>query len=321
MATATSKLSSRASDLLRCPACRGRFTTNADVFHCNACSVLYPTVHGVPILIDESTSIFAFADFTQHRDTTFVRRSATKERLKHLLPSLSATPGSAQRNALFCETLQQQSKSPLVLVVGAGDKAGGLTTLIEDHDVDLIASDVHLGPQTNVVADAHSLPLADESVDAVVVIAVLEHVLDPVKCVEEIHRVLVPGGLVLAETPFMQQVHMGAYDFTRWTPLGHRRLFRRFEQIAGGPNGGEGMVLAWAWHYFLRGFASGARGRAVARVLASLTAFWLPYFDRYLAGRPPTWDGAKGSYFIGRRSNETLSDRDLINLYHGLDRR
>jgi len=52
--------------------------------------------------------------------------------------------------------------------------------------------------------------------DAVWIQAVLEHVLDPVRVVAEIHRVLRPGGLVYSEIPFMQEVHEGAYDFTRF---------------------------------------------------------------------------------------------------------
>jgi SAM-dependent methyltransferase len=37
--------------------------------------------------------------------------------------------------------------------------------------------------------------------------AVLEHALDPPVVVAEIYRVLKPGGLVYADTPFMQRVH------------------------------------------------------------------------------------------------------------------
>jgi ubiquinone/menaquinone biosynthesis C-methylase UbiE len=67
------------------------------------------------------------------------------------------------------------------------------------------------------VADGHQLPIADGSVDGVWIQAVLEHVLDPSIVVQEIHRVLTPGGVVYAETPFMQPVHEGAYDFTRFS--------------------------------------------------------------------------------------------------------
>ena len=48
----------------------------------------------------------------------------------------------------------------------------------------------------------------------------------------------------------MQPVHMGAYDFTRFTHLGHRRLFRYFEEIrsgiALGPGTSAGQILLYA---------------------------------------------------------------------------
>ena len=74
--------------------------------------------------------------------------------------------------------------------------------------------------------------------DAVICQAVLEHVLEPASAVSEIHRVLRRDGLVYAETPFMQQVHERAYDFSRFTQSGHRWLFRRFSEISAGPIGG-----------------------------------------------------------------------------------
>ena len=47
-------------------------------------------------------------------------------------------------------------------------------------------------------------------------------------------------GLVYAETPFLQQVHGGPYDFTRFTHLGHRRLFRKFIELESGATAGAG---------------------------------------------------------------------------------
>jgi len=82
--------------------------------------------------------------------------------------------------------------------------------------------------------------LASASVDGVLIQAVLEHVLDPAQVVGEIHRVLRPDGLVYAETPFLQQVHAGPNDFTRFTSSGHRYLFRAFAEIAAGPVAGPG---------------------------------------------------------------------------------
>jgi hypothetical protein len=47
----------------------------------------------------------------------------------------------------------------------------------------------------------------------------------------EIHRLLKSGGFVYSEIPFMQQVHEGAYDFTRYTLVGHRALFRALDDL------------------------------------------------------------------------------------------
>src|SRR5207244_1565848 len=80
----------------------------------------------------------------------------------------------------------------------------------------------------------------------------------------EIWRVLKPDGLVCAETPFMQQVHGGCYDFIRFSLLGHRRLFQAFEEVRSGIAVGPGTALAWSWTYFLTSFCGTGRLRPLA---------------------------------------------------------
>jgi SAM-dependent methyltransferase len=155
------------------------------------------------------------------------------------------------------------------------------------------------------------------SFDGIIAQAVLEHVVDPYRCAEEMHRVLKTDGLIYAETPFMQQVHGGRYDFTRFTHLGHRRLFRRFEEIDSGAMCGPGMALAWSWQYFLLSFATSQMIRALIRVFAGLTSFYLKYFDYILIDRAGTLDAASGYYFLGRKGKDVLSDRELITGYRG----
>ncbi len=48
---------------------------------------------------------------------------------------------------------------------------------------------------------ADGVPLPDESLDLVVMGEVIEHVFDPDACLEEIHRLLKPGGHVIVTTP------------------------------------------------------------------------------------------------------------------------
>ena len=98
----------------------------------------------------------------------------------------------------------------------------GLNDLYSRKDIELISTDVALIKETDVVCDCHDLPFDEGTFDCVIVQAVLEHVLDPFRCVNEIYRVSKLGAIVYAETPFMQQVHYRIYDFTRFTHLGHR---------------------------------------------------------------------------------------------------
>ena len=49
--------------------------------------------------------------------------------------------------------------------------------------------------------DARSLPIRDNAVAAIVCAEVLEHIDDDMACLEEIHRVLKPGGILILSTP------------------------------------------------------------------------------------------------------------------------
>ncbi|MFH0874143.1 MAG: class I SAM-dependent methyltransferase [Candidatus Komeilibacteria bacterium] len=83
----------------------------------------------------------------------------------------------------------------------------------------------------DIVGDIHQLPLADNSVEAVICIAVLEHVEEPQKAAREIHRVLKPGGYAYIYLPFLYYYHPlpGYYgDFYRYTIEGARYLLREF---------------------------------------------------------------------------------------------
>ena len=115
----------------------------------------------------------------------------------------------------------------------------------------------------------------------------------------------------------MQQVHGGRYDFTRFTHLGHRRLFRKFAEVDSGAVCGPGMALAWSYQYFLLSFTRSRALRKLIQMFAALTAFYLKYFDSYLVERSGALDAASGCYFLGRKSDETLSDRELVKLYRG----
>ena len=84
------------------------------------------------------------------------------------------------------------------------------------------------------VGDVHKLPFADNSVDAIFAICLLEHVEEPQVAVKEIYRVLKPGGYCFVHVPFLFSFHpmKGYYDdFYRFTSSGMKYLMRDFKNI------------------------------------------------------------------------------------------
>lgn len=86
----------------------------------------------------------------------------------------------------------------------------------------------------DIVGDIHDLPLADNSQEALVCLAVLEHVEDPWQAMREIHRVLKPGGMCLLYVPFLFYYHAetGYYhDYWRFTEDSLRLLAKPFASV------------------------------------------------------------------------------------------
>jgi SAM-dependent methyltransferase len=311
-------------DLLRCPRCKGPMTPpHNNAMRCadGACARSYPVVMGKPVLIDEERSVFLHADYLVRATaaTEAGALSGVKEWLRWL-PSPSVNMSAIRCLARMRDMLLGRGGNHVVLVVGGGLRGKGVSQLVDAPGLRVINVDPAPDSAAAVFCDAHDLPFADGSVDAVVVQAVLEHVADPWRCVDEIHRVLKPEGIVYSETPFMQQVHLRGYDFTRFSHIGHRRLFRRFAELESGAVAGPGTALAWAWRYFLASFARSPRAAKVLFWIGRVTGIVIEQFDHLLKQRPGALDGASCVFFLGTRSPRAISDRDVLAGYRGAQR-
>jgi ubiquinone/menaquinone biosynthesis C-methylase UbiE/uncharacterized protein YbaR (Trm112 family) len=306
---------------LLCPATKAELKQSGDNLISEADpAIKYPIIDGIPILIDDQTSLFSINDFVNHQDTTWESNPnagifrKTVRKLLDLLPSISRNIKADSNYEKLISLLPANAK---ILVVGGSVKGMGMDIIYDHESFEILESDVSFGEYTKVICDAHDLPFQDNTFDCVIIQAVLEHVLEPQRCVSEIHRVLNDSGIVYAETPFMQQVHMKQYDFTRFTHLGHRWLFKNFEELMSGPCCGPGMALAWSYSSFLQSFTTSSVINSLLTTFAQITSFFFKYFDYFLINKPGAFDTASGYYFLGKKSSKSLSNKELIQQFKG----
>lgn len=70
-------------------------------------------------------------------------------------------------------------------------------------------------PSPDICGDAQHLPIRSESVDAVFLTEVLEHLPRPQSALAECHRILKKGGIFILTIPFMLGEHQMPHDYLR----------------------------------------------------------------------------------------------------------
>ncbi|HBL31764.1 MAG TPA: methyltransferase type 11 [Acidobacteria bacterium] len=94
-----------------------------------------------------------------------------------------------------------------------------------------VGCDMRPGPGVDRLLDLHALDLPDATAGTILCFDTLEHVEYPHRAVEEMFRVLRPGG-VLAITSVMDfHIHDHPHDYWRFTPDAFRSLLRPCAQV------------------------------------------------------------------------------------------
>jgi SAM-dependent methyltransferase len=310
------------ADLVVCPVCRSDLTLGRERIHCNnaACARSdsgFPWIERVPGLIDFDRGIVSEDALIANRGSSAIARGGhIWRRLSHAMRSLSGVqPAIDHRAAAFLDFVRRKTGSDATVLIIGGATMSPHSPFRAATDMRLVVSDIYYSPSTDVLADGHFLPFRDSNFDGVVAQAVLEHVLDPALVVAEIYRVLKPGGIVYAETSFMEQVHEAAFDFTRFTHSGHRWLFRNFDEIQSGASNGPGLVFLWSIRYLVRGLFH----TKLAGIMAEIGVLWVRLFDKLI---PEAFaiDSTSGIFFIGRKADTSLKPKDMITYYRGAGR-
>jgi SAM-dependent methyltransferase len=159
-------------------------------------------------------------------------------------------------------------------------------------DVSLATKDL------DVAADAHSLPFANESLDAVYSNAVLEHVQRPWRVAEEIYRVLRPGGKIFINVPFLNIIH-DTHDYFRFTDKGLQILFSRFVEVASGISAGPSSFLGPFLVEYALCFIPGRHLKILLRRPLSLLAWPIKYLDSLIRTSADLRLTADAFYYVG----------------------
>lgn len=100
-----------------------------------------------------------------------------------------------------------------------------------------VGCDMRPGPGVDDVQDLAQLALADETAGTVLCVDTLEHVFEARRAVEEMIRVLAPGGVLLISAPMDFRIHNYPSDYWRLTPACIARLLAPLESAIVGWQG------------------------------------------------------------------------------------
>ena len=102
----------------------------------------------------------------------------------------------------------------ITLDVGGGRKRGSFKA---PSDATWLVLDSSREFCPHILGDAQNIPVKSNTVDCVKCTELLEHVELPERVLDEISRVLKPGGILILSAPFNVGIHSDPWDFLRFT--------------------------------------------------------------------------------------------------------
>jgi len=268
------------SGRLVCPKTHHPLVLSGDILTTEDSGGSYPLINGVPILLPDRERVSAYLAEESGRMAEEYERSpgflqSTFRRVTQAFGDMR----TKESEEAFRSSLASLPEDALCVSVGGGPAR------VHPSLVNL-----NIAPFENVdvVADAYSLPYAEDSVDAFHCEAVLEHLEFPQDAVAEMFRALRPGRLAFAATPFIQVFHGYPSHFQNFTLVGHRRLFERagFSIVTSGTCVGPTYALRdLGANYLASVLPAGRLGKVMSRLVSLITLPFL-WIDR-LANRGP----------------------------------
>jgi SAM-dependent methyltransferase len=119
--------------------------------------------------------------------------------------------------------LKNHATEEEILDIGSGGSLYG------DLFPNRLTFDIDPQKKPEVLGDVNKMPFQDNEFKAILCTEVLEHLHDPKKAIEEMKRILKPGGKLILTTRFMFPIHDAPTDYFRYTEFGLKELFKDWE--------------------------------------------------------------------------------------------
>lgn len=144
-----------------------------------------------------------------------------------------------------------------LLDIGCGTKPymSMLSPFVDKH-IGLDHKDTpHNKNSIDIFGSAYDIPVKDNSFDSVLCSAVLEHLEEPSKAIQECNRVLKKDGIAIYSIPFIWHEHEAPRDFFRYSQFGIKHLFEKngFKILELKPLSGFIVTFTQLFVYYLNG--------------------------------------------------------------------
>jgi SAM-dependent methyltransferase len=263
----------RLHSILRCPRCRAGLDRTAEGIACGACHAEYNCRAGRPDFVNAAFDDTEDAAFQQER----MHHRSFRGRLYDLGQRIITSEYAPYNHrAAFMASLPLNAT---ILEFGSGNRR------LSDEVINI---DLFPFPNVDVAADIEHTPIADESVDYVILDSVIEHVPNPQAVVEEVLRVLKPGGKLFCINPFLFPYHGYPAHYCNFTRDGMRHLLRNFTEAVVEPHyGPTSAVINIVSEYVAVSIAGQRRTLYLSiRAMMLLSIGWFRFLDRLLIRAP-----------------------------------
>ncbi len=165
---------------------------------------------------------------------------------------------------------------------------------------DVVNLEIADGPSVDIIGHGYDLPFHNGTVDLVIMQEVLEHIPDFLFLIQEIRRVLKPGGVFFCQVPFQIGFHPGPCDYWRFTRQGLEYMFKlpewELKQISISLGHGSGFYRIAVEFVAVTASCFCSRSYLLMKALAALSLYPLKFFD-LVTRRSSEKDRIPGGYF------------------------